>query len=92
MYATVVKNDRMTDESHFQDVRCIELALPSNTPVPAYHAGDVVCVRPENKAADIDWLLERLGWSSFADDALTLTRHDPRTYTRASLWSLTPLD
>ena len=92
MYATVVKNDRMTDKSHFQDVRCIELALPSNTPVPAYHAGDVVCVRPENKAADVDWLLGRLGWSSFADDALTLTRHDPRTYTRASPWSLTPPD
>lgn len=80
MYAAVTKNERMTSDDHFQDVRCIDLTLvDSDATVPAYRAGDVVCVMPENKPEDVEALLQRLGWADIADKALLLTKNDTCT-------------
>ncbi|WFD07805.1 NAPDH-dependent diflavin reductase [Malassezia vespertilionis] len=77
MYATVVKNERMTAADHWQDVRLFELDLPPETVLPAYQAGDVVCLFPQNNAEDVAHLLQRLHWTDQADRLLTLTNTTP---------------
>lgn len=83
--ATVVRNERVTHQDHFQDVRCIDLALDRAT-APSYRAGDVVCLVPENKPEDVEALLQRLGWASVADKMLRLTQNDPHRPWPPAIW------
>ena len=46
-YAKVVKNERMTSENHFQNVRMIEFDC-QNTKRIEYEAGDVLMIQPNN--------------------------------------------
>lgn len=70
LVGTLVRNERMTAPTHFQDVRLIELALPDHA---TYKAGDVACFLPENPPEQIELLLQRLGWAEIADQRLELT-------------------
>lgn len=79
---TLMANERMTTEDHFQDVRLLELRLPEEHARPAYQAGDVACVRPQNPPEDVDLLLRRLGWDDQADQLLRVSSRDPRTCSR----------
>ncbi|KAF9120633.1 NADPH-dependent diflavin oxidoreductase 1 [Mortierella sp. 14UC] len=91
--ATLFTNNRITHEKHNQDVRHIELLI--NDPVfPGYHPGDVLTMRPRNLEKDVNEFLEYNGWTSIADDPLTivenlsdhpLPKHIPRHQTIRSL-------
>lgn len=77
---TLKANVRMTDDSHFQDVRLLTFALPPDVPRPAYRAGDVACIMPGNDPQKVEHLLARLGWLKDADSALALHNRDPCTF------------
>lgn len=80
LHATLVTNERMTAAEHWQDVRLLELDLDESASLPAYRAGDVVALMPENDPEEVEKLLERLGWTDVADQRLLLTNTDPRTW------------
>jgi sulfite reductase alpha subunit-like flavoprotein len=72
--ATLVKNKRITDPKHSQDVRHIELSIKD--PVfPGYHPGDVLNMRPCNLENDVNEFLEYNGWTSIADNPLTIVEN-----------------
>lgn len=72
--ATMMQNRRITDPKHTQDVRHIELVI--NDPMfPGYHSGDVLSMRPRNLSKDVDEFLEYNGWTSIADDPLTIVEN-----------------
>lgn len=79
MQATLSKNERITAQEHWQDVRLIELDLDEDTPLPAYKPSDVVSLMPENAPEDVECLLQRLAWTDQADTRLHLTNTDPCT-------------
>jgi sulfite reductase alpha subunit-like flavoprotein len=62
--AVVTKNKRVTPESHWQDVRLIELYFQHNNSKEKrkVRAGDTVTIYPKNFPEDVDWLLDRMGW------------------------------
>ncbi|RPB11621.1 riboflavin synthase domain-like protein [Morchella conica CCBAS932] len=62
-------NDRVTPETHFQDVRHIKITLP--TPV-SYAPGDTISLLPKNHPDDVAHLLELQSWQSIADRPLQL--------------------
>lgn len=72
--ATLLSNKRITHEKHNQDVRHIEL-LVKDSVFPGYHPGDVLMMRPRNLAKDVDEFLEYNGWTSIADDPLTIVEN-----------------
>ncbi|KAF9095598.1 NADPH-dependent diflavin oxidoreductase 1 [Mortierella sp. GBA35] len=72
--ATLLTNKRITHEKHNQDVRHIEL-LVQDPVFPGYHPGDVVTMRPRNLAKDVEEFLEYNGWTSIADDPLTIVEN-----------------
>ncbi|XP_051963359.1 NADPH-dependent diflavin oxidoreductase 1 isoform X1 [Xyrauchen texanus] len=57
--AQVVFNQRVTDLSHFQDVRHIEFDITGSN--IQYSAGDVVMIRPCNAADDVEQFCQLLG-------------------------------
>ncbi|KAF9324725.1 NADPH-dependent diflavin oxidoreductase 1 [Podila minutissima] len=72
--ATMIENRRITNPKHSQDVRHIELLI--NDPLfPGYHPGDVLSMRPRNLAKDVNEFLEYSGWTSIADDPLTVVEN-----------------
>jgi sulfite reductase alpha subunit-like flavoprotein len=72
--ATLLTNKRNTNEKHNQDVRHIELLV--NDPVfPGYHPGDVLTMRPRNLEKDVNEFLDYNGWTSIADDPLTIVEN-----------------
>ncbi|KAG0056310.1 NADPH-dependent diflavin oxidoreductase 1 [Gryganskiella cystojenkinii] len=91
--ATLMENKRITHTKHSQDVRHIELSIKD--PVfPGYHPGDVLTMRPRNLNKDVTEFLEYNGWTSIADEPLTivenlsdhpLPKHIPHRQTLRSL-------
>jgi sulfite reductase alpha subunit-like flavoprotein len=65
------ENVRITDPTHFQDARHLSFRIPPNT--LTYAAGDVMNIRPENLPADVENLLELLGYADIADTPLIIT-------------------
>jgi sulfite reductase alpha subunit-like flavoprotein len=65
--AKVFDNKRITAEDHFQDVRHIELKLPSKI---LYRPGDILQIMPENRKEDVDELINLLNWQDFADGSI----------------------
>ncbi|KAF9202263.1 NADPH-dependent diflavin oxidoreductase 1 [Haplosporangium sp. Z 27] len=91
--ATLLRNDRITDPKHSQDVRHIELLIKDPL-FPGYHPGDVLNMRPRNLEKDVTEFLEYNGWTDIADDPLTivenlsdhaLPKHIPHRQTLRSL-------
>lgn len=65
----LTKNERLTSDSHFQDVRRLELTLPDDSSEEdlRYQPGDIAALRPSNDPDNIDALIERMGWQEHAD-------------------------
>ena len=61
--AKLVRNERVTTDKHWQDVRLLEFHLPQ-TP---YFPGDVLTIYPQNCAQDVEQVIQVMGWSAIAD-------------------------
>jgi len=71
--ATIVTNQRITAQEHFQDVRHIAIALDTPT---VYEPGDVVRLYPDNDAATVDAVLASQAWPATAQTNLGCTVRD----------------
>ncbi|QSS65851.1 electron transfer flavoprotein beta-subunit [Histoplasma capsulatum] len=65
--ATLVANDRLTPQTHWQDVR--HLILKISEPI-RYAPGDILCVTPRNFDSDVNSLICMMGWENNADTPL----------------------
>ncbi|CEI40566.1 NADPH-dependent diflavin oxidoreductase 1 [Fusarium venenatum] len=73
--ATLVGNDRLTPEKHWQDVRLISFDIPRRdgvklTCVP----GDCLTIYPKNFPDDVQRLITLMGWEDVADKPLDLSQ------------------
>ncbi|CAO1616719.1 unnamed protein product [Sympodiomycopsis kandeliae] len=67
------KNDRLTSDSHWQDVRLLEFEIPNDTePDLQYEAGDIAALRPCNDSEMVDALLHRMNWSAHRNRPVAL--------------------
>ncbi|KAF1917309.1 NADPH dependent diflavin oxidoreductase-like protein 1 [Ampelomyces quisqualis] len=74
--ATITSNDRITPESHWQDVRHLKLSTPLGHP---YIPGSTLTIYPKNFPADVNEFLSIMNWSSIADTPLHFTPTSPST-------------
>ncbi|PGH07530.1 hypothetical protein AJ79_06265 [Helicocarpus griseus UAMH5409] len=65
--ATLSANNRVTPQSHWQDVRHLILTVPESIP---YVPGDILNITPRNFAADVDSLISMMRWEKEADTPL----------------------
>lgn len=63
------KNQRMTDPSWYQDVRHIEIDIPSSL---KYDAGDVAILYPTNDSKAVNDLINLLNWTNIADKLILI--------------------
>lgn len=68
----VIKNDRVTDPTHFQDVRKLVFENTDGEEVQ-YDPGDTVALYPSNMPEDVQALLDHQGWSDIADYKITVS-------------------
>lgn len=61
--ATLTRNQRLTPEDHWQDVRLFEFS----TPLIDYQPGDVLSIYPHNSASAVDKLIQLMHWHEIAD-------------------------
>lgn len=64
MTVTLTENKRVTPPTHWQDVRHICLTTPDQV---SYGPGDMIMITPKNFPADVDMLLNMMGWTDVAD-------------------------
>ncbi|KAL9934880.1 hypothetical protein V8E36_005956 [Tilletia maclaganii] len=69
--ARLIRNERVTHPSHFQDVRAIECERTDGGPIE-YNPGDVASILPENDPVLIERVIKRLGWEEHADALIEL--------------------
>ncbi|KAJ0415966.1 hypothetical protein BJY00DRAFT_292576 [Aspergillus carlsbadensis] len=75
--ATLVQNERVTPQTHWQDVRHLSLTVPDAV---SYAPGDVVAITPKNTPEDAQSLIEMMGWQDQADQLVFLVPRDrPRS-------------
>ena len=73
--ATLVGNDRLTPENHWQDVRLISFDIPKRDGVKlACVPGDCLTIYPKNFPADAQRLINLMGWEDIADKPLDLSQ------------------
>ncbi|OHW94101.1 sulfite reductase flavoprotein alpha-component [Colletotrichum incanum] len=72
--ASLELNERVTPETHFQDVRLVRLALEStpNGP-PTIEPFDSLTIYPKNFPQDVQKLIDLMDWSTIADLPLSFT-------------------
>ncbi|KAL3465859.1 hypothetical protein BJX64DRAFT_252045 [Aspergillus heterothallicus] len=75
--ATLVQNERVTPQTHWQDVRSLSLTVPDAV---SYAPGDVIAITPKNTNEDVQSLIEMMGWQDQADQLVSLV---PRDSTRS---------
>ncbi|KAL2852962.1 hypothetical protein BJY01DRAFT_232449 [Aspergillus pseudoustus] len=71
--ATLVQNERVTPQTHWQDVRQLSLTVPDKV---SYAPGDVIAITPKNTAEDVQSLIEMMGWQDQADQLVSLVPRD----------------
>ncbi|GAA5923352.1 hypothetical protein JCM3775_007512 [Rhodotorula graminis] len=79
-WARLVRNDRVTREDWYQDVREVELEVEGVEPSERnrlYTAGDVLEIRPQNSPAEVERFLTSAGWTDLADDVVLVSPTDP---------------
>ncbi|KAL3442197.1 hypothetical protein BJX65DRAFT_287295 [Aspergillus insuetus] len=76
--ATLVQNERVTPQTHWQDVRHLSLIVPDAV---SYAPGDVIAITPKNTPEDVQSLIEMMGWQDQADQLVFLV---PRDKTRST--------
>ena len=67
------KNHRVTPDSHWQDVRQLEL---TSSLTAGYAPGDVLTIYPRNSSEDVDTLIDLMGWNPIADLEIHLVRNN----------------
>ncbi|KAL9598004.1 MAG: hypothetical protein Q9219_004760 [cf. Caloplaca sp. 3 TL-2023] len=60
----IEENERLTPQSHWQDVRHLRLTSASSV---AYAPGDILTIFPENSSSDVNQILDLMGWTQVAD-------------------------
>lgn len=73
--ATVTRNQRLTPEDHWQDVRLFGF---STLPID-YHPGDVLTIFPHNASSSVDKLIELMQWQPIADKPVHFAPSDPNS-------------
>ncbi|KAL8776164.1 MAG: hypothetical protein Q9213_008370 [Squamulea squamosa] len=63
----VKKNKRLTPQSHWQDVRHLELSCNMSI---KYNPGDVLTIYPQNSPQDVDQIIELMDWDHHADQPI----------------------
>lgn len=63
----VKQNKRLTPQSHWQDVRHLELSCPASI---KYNPGDVLTIYPQNSWQDVDQIIELMAWGRYADQPI----------------------
>ena len=66
------KNNRLTPETHWQDVRHIQLESKAAL---VYDPGDVLTIYPKNRPEDVDSFLDKMDWKSIADQTLKFVQN-----------------
>ncbi|EFQ27703.1 flavodoxin [Colletotrichum graminicola] len=70
--ASLELNERVTPETHFQDVRLVRLALnPTSGGPPTIQPFDSLTIYPKNFPQDVQKLIDLMGWSTIADSPLS---------------------
>ncbi|KAK2011043.1 flavodoxin [Colletotrichum eremochloae] len=70
--ASLELNQRVTPETHFQDVRLIRLALDTTSSgPPSIQPFDSLTIYPKNFPQDVQKLIDLMGWSTIADSPLS---------------------
>jgi sulfite reductase alpha subunit-like flavoprotein len=69
MNATLVQNQRITPQNHWQDVRRISLTVPDSV---SYNPGDMIAITPKTSPSDVQILLDLMGWNEQADKPIAL--------------------
>ena len=64
--ATLRRNQRLTPDDHWQDVRLFEFS----TPLVDYQPGDVLTIFPHNTASAVDKLIQIMQWQEVADKTI----------------------
>ena len=54
----------------------------------SYEAGDVLEIRPQNSAEDVQRFLTSVGWTDIADELYSLRATSPGAFSRDSLRSI----
>lgn len=67
---TLEENQRMTPNSHWQDVRHLAFSSPLEV---AYGPGDVLTIYPQNTQEDVDQILRRMDWTDIAEKEIQFT-------------------
>lgn len=83
----LTKNERVTPESHWQDVRELTFLLPSNID---YQPGDTIDIYPKNFPKDVQALIDMMDWVTVADMPLKFTATSPDYFHSNTLTSLVP--
>jgi sulfite reductase alpha subunit-like flavoprotein len=65
--ATVISNNRLTADDHWQDVRYIKLWIKD---LVKYQPGDIITIYPKNFPEDVEGLIQLMGWTDVADKPL----------------------
>ena len=65
--AKVIKNNRITPSTHFQDVREFQFEIDDE-----YEAGDVFVLEPKNLPKDVQSVLDFFEWNEIADESFIL--------------------
>lgn len=67
----LLTNDRVTPPTHWQDVRLLTLELylseDDASKKPEFFAGDTITLYPKNFPADVDKIIQLMGWETVAD-------------------------
>ncbi|GKT59195.1 NADPH-dependent FMN/FAD containing oxidoreductase [Colletotrichum tofieldiae] len=72
--ASLELNERVTPETHFQDVRLVRLALePTPSGPPTIAPFDSLTIYPKNFPQDVQKLIDLMDWSAIADLPLSFT-------------------
>ncbi|GKT48608.1 NADPH-dependent diflavin oxidoreductase 1 [Colletotrichum spaethianum] len=72
--ASLELNERVTPETHFQDVRLVRLAIdPVPNGPPTIHPFDSLTIYPKNFPQDVQKLIDLMDWSAIADLPLSFT-------------------
>ncbi|MCJ1286506.1 NAPDH-dependent diflavin reductase [Xylographa opegraphella] len=60
---TLEKNQRITPDDHWQDVRHLQLSANGSY---SYGPGDVITISPQNAPEDVDQIIDLMGWNDIA--------------------------
>ncbi|CEH13447.1 NADP-dependent flavoprotein reductase [Ceraceosorus bombacis] len=89
--AVVERNDRMTMQTHFQDVRLLRLVAHDSEGSFGYETGDVAVLQPENSAAEVQRFLDAAGWADTADTLFELRANSDAPFVEGQLATLRTL-